>query len=188
MYQTTDFTKGLRVEYRNELWIIVECQHINPGKGSAFVKTKLKSLQTGRVLELNFKAGVDKLGVPDVELVTMQYLYFDGQNYHFMNEKTYEQISLSSEEMGDSKLFIQENSSVRVTIYKGSPLTVDVDNFVDLEVAKTQPNIKGDTSSGGSKPATLVTGLTVSVPFHIREGDRIKIDTRTQKYIEKVKA
>lgn len=187
MYQTTDFTKGLRVEYRDELWMIVECQHINPGKGSAFVKTKLKSLQSGRVLELNFKAGVDKLGVPDVEHVSMQYLYCDGDHYHFMNEKTYDQITLSTAEMGDSKLFIQENSSVRVTIYKGKPLNVDVDNFVELPVVKTQPNIKGDTSSGGSKPATLSTGLTVAVPFHINEGDVIKVDTRKQKYIEKVK-
>ena len=187
MYQTTEFTKGLRVEYRDELWIIVECQHINPGKGSAFVKTKLKSLQSGRVLELNFKAGVDKLGVPDMELMSMQYLYFDGENYHFMNEKTYDQMTLSVAEMGDSKLFIQENSSVRVTIYKGKPVNVDVDNFVELTVAKTQPNIKGDTSSGGSKPAVLTTGLTVAVPFHISEGDVIKIDTRNQKYIEKVK-
>ena len=187
MYQTTDFTKGLRVEYRDELWIIVECQHINPGKGSAFVKTKLKSLHTGRVLELNFKAGVDKLGIPDVELVTMQYLYSDGANYHFMNEKTFDQIELSETDIGDSKLYLTENGSVRVTVYKGKPLNVEVDNFVQLEVAKTQPNIKGDTSSGGSKPATMVTGLTISVPFHISEGDVIKIDTRTQKYIEKVK-
>ncbi|MCY4380173.1 MAG: elongation factor P [Proteobacteria bacterium] len=187
MYQTTDFVKGLRVEYRDELWIIVECQHVNPGKGSAFVKTKLKSLQSGKIVELNFKAGVDKLGVPDVELVTMQYLYSDGQDYHFMNEKTYDQIALSAEDMGDKKYFLKESASVKVMIYQGKPLNVEVDNFVDLEVSETQPSIKGDTASGGSKPAKLSTGLTVAVPFHIKEGDVIKIDTRTQKYVEKIK-
>lgn len=186
MYQTTDFTKGLRVEYRDELWTIVQFQHINPGKGSAFVKTKLKNMHTGRVLELNFKAGVDKLGVPDVEVLTMQYLYSDGSQFHFMNEKTYDQIALNAEEIGDNLYYLKENASVRVTIYRGKALQVEVDNFVELEVATTQPNIKGDTSSGGSKPATLSTGLTVAVPFHINAGDVIKVDTRTQKYIEKV--
>ena len=167
--------------------MIVEFQHVNPGKGSAFVKTKLKSLQTGRVLELNFKAGVDKLGVPDVEVMTMQYLYTDGTDYHFMNEKTYEQMALSSEEMGEGLLYLKENATVRVTVYKGKAVNVEVDNFVDLEVIRTQPHIKGSTASGSSKPATLSTGVTVTVPFHISEGDVIKIDTRTQKYIEKVK-
>ncbi|MCY4443816.1 MAG: elongation factor P [Proteobacteria bacterium] len=187
MYQTTDFTKGLKVEYRDEVWTIVECQHVSPGKGSAFVKTKLKSLQSGRVLELNFKAGVDKLDVPDVETHSMQYLYHDGDSYHFMNEKTYDQIKLSKEEIQDAHYYLQENSVVKVVFYKGKAVSVDVDNFVELPVQETQPNIKGDTSSGGGKPATLSTGLTVVVPFHVIEGDVIRIDTRSNKYMEKVK-
>lgn len=188
MYQTTDFTKGLKVEYRDEVWVIVEFQHVKPGKGSAFVKTKLKSLQTGRVLELNFKAGVDKLGVPDVDLLSVQYLYNDGQQYHFMNEATYDQLSLSGEDLGDARYYLKENSVVKVVMYKGKAVSVEVDNFVELEVTETSPNIKGDTSSGGGKPATLSTGLTVTVPFHINVGDVLKIDTRTNKYMEKVKS
>ena len=187
MYQTTDFSKGLKVEYRDEVWVIVEFQHVKPGKGSAFVKTKLKSLQSGRVLDLNFKAGVDKLGVPDVELVSMQYLYHDGDLYHFMNEKTYDQLSLSQEDLGDARYYLKENSVVKVVFYKGKALSVEVDNFVELPVVETSPNIKGDTSSGGGKPATVSTGLTINVPFHVNVGDVLKIDTRNNKYIEKVK-
>ena len=187
MYQTTDFTKGLKVEYRDEVWTIVDCQHINPGKGSAFVKTKLKSLHSGKILELNFKAGVDKLGIPDVQFYTMQYLYNDGTDYHFMNEKTFDQISLSEKDIADVKLFLLENCSVRVTFYQGKALNVEVDNFIELKVIDTPPNFKGDTSASGGKPATLETGLKVTVPFHILEGDLIRIDTRNNKYIEKIK-
>lgn len=187
MYQTTDFTKGLKVEYRGEVWSIVEFQHVNPGKGSAFVRTKLKNLQTGRVLDLNFKAGVDKLGVPAVESYSLQYLYSDGQNYHFMNQKSFDQVSLTKEDMKDAHHYITENAIVKGIFYQGRVLSIEVDNFVELEVSETQPNIKGDTSSGGGKPATMTTGLTITVPFHINAGDIIKIDTRTNKYLEKVK-
>lgn len=187
MYQTTDFRKGLKVEYKDEAWNIIEAKHVNPGKGSAFVRTKLKNLETGRVLEINFKAGVDKLGVPDVEFVEMQYLYNDGEAFHFMNNKSYDQVGLTEDEVGDAKNYIVENSIVRVTFYKGKPVAIDVDNFVELKVTETQPNIKGDTSSGGGKPATMETGLTITVPFHIKEDDVLRIDTRTDKYMEKVK-
>ena len=187
MYQTTDFTKGLKVEFKDEVWTIVEFQHINPGKGSAFVKTKLKNLQTKKVLELNFKAGVDKLKIPDVEFHSMQYLYCDGTNYHFMNEKTYDQISLTEEEISDAKPFLLENCSVKTTFYKKKPINVEVENFVEMKVIETPPNFKGDTTSSGGKPATMETGLKITVPFHILEGDLIKIDTRNKKYIEKVK-
>ena len=187
MYQTTDFKKGLKVEYKDEAWVIVEAKHVNPGKGSAFVRTKLKNLETGRVLEINFKAGVDKLGVPDVEFVEMQYLYHDGENYIFMNNKTYDQFGLSADEVGYAKDYIVENIVVKVTFYKGKPVSVDIDNFIELTVRETQPNIKGDTSGGGGKPAVMETGLTVTVPFHIKEGDVLRIDTREGKYMEKVK-
>ncbi len=187
MYETTDFRKGLKIEYENKAWTIVEFQHVNPGKGSAFVRTRLKNLETGQVQDVTFKAGVDKVGVPDVTFTEMQYLYSDGSSYTFMDNNTYEQTSLTNDEVGDAKNYIVENSVVKMTIYKGRPVAIDVDNFVELEVAETQPNIKGDTSGGGGKPATMQTGLTVTVPFHINVGDVLKIDTRTNKYIEKVK-
>ena len=187
MYQTTDFKKGLKVEYKNEAWNIIEAKHVNPGKGSAFVRTKLKNLETGRVLEINFKAGVDKLGIPEVEFVEMQYLYHDGEKYIFMNTKTFDQDGLSEDEVGYAKDYIVENMMLRVTYYKNKPVAVEIDNFMELEVKETQPNIKGDTSGGGGKPATMETGLVVTVPFHIKQGDVLRIDTREGKYMEKVK-
>ena len=187
MYQTTDFRKGLKIEYENNAYTIVEFQHVNPGKGSAFVRTRLKNLETGKVLDVTFKAGVDKVGIPDISFSEMQYLYNDGENYHFMDNKTYDQVGLTAEEVGDAKFYLVENSVVRVTIYKGKAAAIDLENFVELKVTETQPNIKGDTSSGGGKPATMETGLTITVPFHINAGDVLKVDTRTNKYVEKVK-
>jgi elongation factor P len=187
MYQTTDFRKGLKIEYENKAYTIVEFQHVNPGKGSAFVRTRLKNLETGQVLDVTFKAGVDKVGVPEVSTTEMQFLYTDGATYTFMDNNSFDQVTLGIDEVGDAKNYIVENSVVKVTYYKGRPVAIEVDNFVTLKVVETQPNIKGDTSGGGGKPATLETGLVVSVPFHISLGDMLKIDTRTDKYIEKVK-
>jgi elongation factor P len=187
MYNTTDFRKGLKIEYDNKAWMIVEFQHVNPGKGSAFVRTKMKNLETGKVLDVTFKAGVDKLGIPNLSFTEMQYLYTDGVNFTFMDNNTYEQVTLTAEEVGDSRFYLIENSVAKVTFYNEKPVSIELDNFVNLRVAETQPNIKGDTSSGGGKPATMETGLVVSVPFHINQGDVLKIDTRTDKYVEKVK-
>ena len=187
MYQTTDFRKGLKIEYDNKAWVIVEFQHVNPGKGSAFVRTKMKNLETGKVLDVTFKAGVDKVGVPNLSFTEMQFLYTDGITFTFMDNNTYEQVTLTTEEVGEASYYIIENSIVKVTFYNGKPVSIDLDNFVNLRVTETQPNIKGDTSSGGGKPATMETGLVISVPFHINLGDTLKIDTRTNKYVEKVK-
>jgi elongation factor P len=187
MYETTDFRKGLNIEYKNDAYTIVECQHINPGKGSAFVRTRIKNLETGKVLELNFKAGVDRVGVPDLSFCEMQYLYSDNETFTFMDNRTFDQVTLTTDEVGEAKYYIIENSVARVTFYKGKPVSIDVDNFVELRVVETQPNIKGDTSGGGGKPATMSTGLVVTVPFHISVDDVLKIDTRTNKYVEKVK-
>lgn len=187
MYQTTDFRKGLKIEYENNAWVIVDFQHVNPGKGSAFVRTKIKNLETGKVLDITFKAGVDKVGIPDLQFTQMQYLYSDGAAFFFMDNNSYEQVSLTLEEVGDAKYYLIENSMVKVTYYKGKAVAIELDNFIDLKVVETQPNIKGDTSGGGGKPATLETGLTVTVPFHINVGDVIKVDTRKDKYVEKVK-
>lgn len=187
MYETTDFRKGLKIEYDGKAFTIVEFQHVNPGKGSAFVRTKIKNLETGKVLDVTFKAGVDKVGVPNVTFTEMQYLYNDGENYVFMDNNTYDQVTLTADEVGDTKFYLIENSIVKVTIFNNKPVSIDVDNFIELRVADTQPNIKGDTSSGGGKPATMETGLVINVPFHINKDDLLKVDTRTNKYVEKVK-
>ena len=185
MYSTQDFRKGLKIEYSDKAWVIVEFQHVSPGKGSAFVRTRLKNLETGQVVEVTFKSG-DKVAIPDVETREMQYLYLDGDRFTYMDIANYEQVTLSQDEVGDARFYIVENGNARVTFYKGRAVAVEVDNHVDLKVAETQPNIKGDTSGGGGKPAKLETGLSVQVPFHIKEGDVVRIDTRTNEYLSKV--
>jgi elongation factor P len=186
MYSTTDFRKGLKIEYNGKPFVIADFQHVNPGKGAAFVRTRLKNLETAQVLEVTFKSG-EKVNVPDLEYKEMQYLYSDGSQYTFMDMESYDQIALTDEELGDAKNYIIENSMVKVTFFQNKPVAVEIENFVDLKITETQPNIKGDTSSGGGKPATLETGLTITVPFHINEGDVVKVDTRTATYVEKVK-
>lgn len=186
MYSTNDFRKGLKIEHSGKAFVIVDLQHVSPGKGSAFVRTKMKNLQTGQVIEVTYKVG-EKVGVPNLEYKNMSYLYNDGSTYTFMDKETFDQVTLTLDELGDAKFFIVENSEARVTFYEGKPVSVELENFVILEVTDTQPNIKGDTSGGGGKPATMSTGLVVQVPFHISVGDMLKIDTRTSEYVEKVK-
>ena len=186
MYATTDFKKGLQIEYNNQAWTISDFQHVNPGKGAAFTRTKLKNLETGRVVEVNFRSG-EKVGVPDVQTKEMQYLYNDGSSFTLMDQESYDQVQLTNDEIGDAKDYMIENMNVHVTYYKGKPVSVQLPNFVELKVAETQPNIKGDTSGGGGKPAKMETGVVVTVPFHISEGDVLKIDTRTGEYLERVK-
>lgn len=186
MYSTTDFKKGLKIDFKDAPWVIVDFQHVNPGKGAAFTRTKIKNLETARTIEVTFKSG-DKVGIPDVATKEMQYLYNDGSSYTFMDNETFDQFTLTEAEIEEAKLFIVENSTVSVTFYKERPVTVDVPTFVILKVIETQPNIKGDTSGGGGKPAKMETGLMVTVPFHIAEGDILKIDSRTSSYVEKAK-
>lgn len=186
MISTNEFKKGVKIEYNDQPWVIVDFQHVNPGKGAAFTRTKMKNLETGRVIEISFRSG-DKVAIPDVSEKEMQYLYNDGSSYTFMDQESYDQFSLTNEEIGDAKDYLIDNSMVSVTYYKGRPVSVSVPNFVELTVAETQPNIRGDTSGGGGKPAKMETGLVVQVPFHISEGDKLKIDTRSGEYVEKVK-
>ena len=187
MYETTDFRKGLWIEYRGQPWAIVEFQHVNPGKGSAFVRTKIKNLETAQVLDITFKAGVDRVGIPDVEVKNAQFLFKNVDEYTFMDNTTFDQFIIREKELGDNTYFVLEGSMVKITFYRGKPVASEVDNFIELEVVEAQPNIKGDTSSGGGKPVTVETGLTVTTPFHIKKGDVIKIDTRNSSYVEKVK-
>lgn len=186
MIATSDFKKGVKIEYNDQAWVIVDFQHVNPGKGAAFTRTRIKNLETARTIEVSFRSG-DKVGIPDVQEREMQYLYNDGTNYTFMDNESFDQFTLTTEELGDAKFYMLDNSNVNVIYYKGKPVSVSVPNFVELKVTETTPNIKGDTSGGGGKPATLETGLVVQVPFHISEGAVLKIDTRTNEYIEKVK-
>lgn len=187
MYSTSEFRKGIKIEYNDKPFVIIEFQHVSPGKGSAFVKTRLKNLETGQVLDVTFKSG-DTVPEADVESRKMQFLYKDGEDFVFMDNNNYEQITLSAADVGDQKNYMIENCQVFIMLYQHRALAVEVDNFVNLKITETQPNIKGDTSGGGGKPATLETGLTITVPFHLNEGELIKVDTRTNSYVEKVKS
>lgn len=188
MYQTTDIRNGLKIEIDGKLFIIVNFQHVNPGKGSAFVKTKLKNLETGQVLERTFKAGVDTVGKPDVEDREMEYLYDDSDGYNFMDQKSYETVHLNKDQVGESSLYLQEGIKVGILYHNERPISIELPNFVELEVTETDPGLKGDTAQGGTKRAVMSTGLAVNVPLFINEGEKLKIDTRSGEYVERVKS
>jgi elongation factor P len=183
---TSDFRKGAKIEFRDAPYEIIDFQHVKMGRGGAIVRTKLKNLKTGGIVDETFKAG-ERFETPDLEERSMQYLYREKDLCYFMDMENYEQLPLTTEQLGDARRFLKENMVVKVLFYKGSPLTVELPIFVELMIAKTEPGVRGDTASGGSKPAVLETGATVKVPFHLNEGDIIKVDTRTSEYIEKVK-
>jgi len=185
MYSTTDFRRGLKIEIEGTPYSITEFQHVKPGKGGAFVRTKLKNLITGGVVEKTFRAG-EKVGKPDLEEKTMQYLYAEENQYYFMDTENYEQTFLTKEQLGENKDFLQENITISALLFQGKPIGVELPIFVELAVAKTEPGVKGDTASGGNKPATLETGATIQVPLFINEGDTLKIDTRTREYVERI--
>jgi elongation factor P len=186
MYSTAEFKKGLKIELDGVPYMIVDFQHVKPGKGGAFVRTKLKSLLTGRVLDQTFRSG-EKVKRPDLMEREMQYLYREGDNFCMMDNETYEQIMLSAEQVGEARLYITENLDVKILFFNQQPVGVEVPLFVELEVAQTEPGVKGDTAAGGTKPATLESGVVIQVPLFINEGDRVKVDTRTGTYIERVK-
>lgn len=186
MYSTPDFRKGLKIEINGEPFIIAEFQHVKPGKGGAFVRTTLKSLVTGNVIDKTFRSG-EKVDKPDLEEKQMQFLYESEGEFHFMDVETYEQLFLTEEQLGDARNYLQENVSVTVLFHNGKSIGVEVPIFVELEVTFTEPGVKGDTAAGATKPATLSTGLTVQAPLFVNEGDILKIDTRTGKYIERVR-
>jgi elongation factor P len=183
---TTEFRNGLKIEIDGEPYVIVEFQHVKPGKGGAFVRTKFKSLKSGNVTDKTFRAG-EKVDVPDLEEKTMQYLYGADKDRVFMDTSTYEQISLNEKQLGDSINYLKENMEIKVLYHKGMPINIEVPMFVELAIARTDPGVRGDTASGGSKPATLETGAVVKVPLYMNEGDVVKIDTRTGTFIERVK-
>ena len=186
MYSTTDFKKGLKIEIDGAPYTIVEFLHVKPGKGGAFVRTKIKNLMTGKVLDQTFRSG-EKLKRPDLAEREMQFLYREGDNFYMMDNETYEQIALTSEQLGDSVLYLIENLNLQVLFFNQQPVAVEIPNFVELTVAQAEPGVKGDTASGGTKPATLESGAVIQVPLFINEGDQVKVDTRTGTYIERVK-
>ncbi len=186
MYSTPDFRKGLKIEINGEPFSIVEFQHVKPGKGGAFVRTTLKSLITGNVIDKTFRSG-EKVDKPDLEEKEMQYLYESDGEFHFMENSTYEQLFLTTEQLGEARNYLQENVTVTVLFHNGKPVGVDVPIFVELKVASTEPGFRGDTAAGGTKPAVLETGMTVQVPLFVNEGDVLKIDTRVGKYVERVR-
>ncbi len=186
MISTSDFRKGAKIEYKGAPHEIVDFQHHKMGRGGAIVRTKLKNLKTGSIFDDSFKGG-EKFKKPNLEEKSMQYLYKEDELFYFMDNESYEQLPLRIEQLGDAMKFLIENMEAKMLFYSGEPLTVEVPMFVELKITKTDPGFKGDTASGGSKPALVESGLTVKVPFHLAEGDIIKIDTRTSEYIERVK-
>lgn len=184
MIPTSQFRNGLKVELDGEPFVIVEFQHVKPGKGGAFVRTRLKSLKSGLVQDRTFRSG-EKLQRPDLEERKMQYLYQDDGQWHFMDTATYEQIFLTAGQLGDEKNYLQENVVISALFHKGQPIGVQLPIFVELTITKTDPGFRGDTATGATKPATLETGFVVQVPLFLNEGERVRIDTRTGEYNER---
>lgn len=184
MISSNDFRTGVTIELDGGVWQVVDFQHVKPGKGAAFVRSKLKNVKTGAVVERTFNAG-EKVPKAHIDRREMQYLYESDGAYNFMDNETYEQISLSSEQLGDAMKFLKENMSIGVLFFQNVVIGVDLPNSVELEVVETDPGIKGDTATGGSKPAKLETGYVVKVPLFINVGDVLRIDTRSGDYIER---
>jgi elongation factor P len=186
MYSTAEFKKGLKIEIDDQPYVIVDFLHVKPGKGGAFVRTKIKNLMTGKVLDQTFRSG-EKVKRPDLAERDMQFLYREGNDFYLMDNETYEQIALTAEQLGDAVLFLTENLNVKVLFFNQQPVTAEIPTFVELTVTQSEPGLKGDTASGASKPATLESGAVIQVPLFINEGDRVKVDTRTGTYIERAK-
>ncbi len=184
MISTNDLKTGVTIELDNDVFTVVDFQHVKPGKGSAFVRTKLKNVRNGAVVERTFNAG-EKLPRARVDRREMQYLYNDGETYNLMDNQNYDQLTVTKDQLGEAVKFLKENTNCHVLLYQGAVIGVELPNFAELEVVETAPGIKGDTASGGSKPATLETGAVVQVPFFIEVGDVLQIDTRTGNYLKR---
>ena len=182
---TSQFRNGLKIELDGVPFVIVYFQHVKPGKGGAFVRTKVKNLKTGRVLDRRFRAG-EKVEAADIDDRKMQFLYRDGDQLVFMDSDSYDQIPFSNDQVGDAKKYLIENLVVDVLFWRGQPINIELPAFVEAAVTECEPGIKGDTASGATKPATLETGAVIQVPLFVKEGERIRVDTRTGEYVERV--
>ncbi len=186
MYESSDLRKGLKIIIDGQPYIITEFQFSKPGKGQALYRCKLKNMITGYTMDRTYRSG-DKFEPANLEERRMQYLYNDAEGYHFMDTHTYDQVTLSEDNVGNAKNFLQDNMEVDVLFFNETPISINLPNFVHLKVVKSDPGVKGDTATGATKPATLETGYTLQVPLFIEEGDILKIDTRTGEYVERVK-
>ena len=184
MISAGDFRNGITLEIEGNVVQILEFQHVKPGKGAAFVRTKLKNIISGGVIEKTFRP-TEKFPAARIDRVEMQYLYSDGDLWHFMNTETYDQIALNSDDIGDSLKFVKENDMVKVCSHNGKVFAVEPPMFVELDIIDTEPGLKGDTATGATKPATVETGAVVYVPLFIEQGEVIKIDTRTGEYLSR---
>ena len=187
MIATSDFKKGTKILFRDEPYSVLDYQHVKPGKGGAFVRTKMKNLITGLVREETFRSG-EKFPSPDLEYKEMQYLYEDSGLYNFMDQESFEQEALNKSQIEDVLNYLQEQIIYNILYFKGRPIAVKPPMFMELKVTETQPGVRGDTAQGGAtKPATLETGLVLNVPLFVNEGEIIKVDTRTNEYVERIK-
>ena len=182
MATTNDLKNGMTLNLDGQLWNVIEFQHVKPGKGGAFVRTKMRSVLSGKVVEKTFNAGV-KVEVASVEKRDMQYLYRDGEDFMFMDSTNYDQISISKQTVGDAVNYLLENADVIVAMHEGNPLFIELPASVELKITYTEPGLQGDRSSGGTKPATVETGITVQVPLFIKQDEKILVDTRTGAYL-----
>lgn len=185
MIQAGDFRKGTTFEMDGDVWQIIDFQHVKPGKGAAFVRTKIRSVMTGSNRDMTFNPN-EKYEEARIETREMQYLYNDGTLYYFMDPDSYEQLPIDKDSVEEAILYIKENDMATIKFYKGKAFQVSPPNFVELEITQTEPGIKGNTATGATKPATVETGATVNVPLFVNEGDKIKIDTRTGEYLSRV--
>ena len=185
MISVNDLKTGLTLELDNGLWSVVEFLHVKPGKGAAFVRSKLKNVETGQVVEKTFRAG-EKVAKAILDRREMQYLYKEGNHYVMMDLETFEQLPVPADHIGDGVKYLKENMNVQILMHNGKIIGIDLPNFVELEVIDTPPAEKGNTAQGGSKPATLEGGAIVNVPFFIQVGDKLRIDTRTNEYLDRV--
>ena len=186
MISAGEFRNGVTIEYEGDIFIILEFQHVKPGKGAAFVRTKIKNLKTGSVVEKTFRP-TEKMPRAHIDRQDMQYLYSDGDLFHFMNAETFDQIAVNAQDVGDTLKFVKENEMVKICSYNGSVFAVEPPLFVELEITDTEPGFAGNTAQGATKPAVVETGATVQVPLFINQNEIIKIDTRTGEYLGRAK-
>jgi elongation factor P len=186
MYSTADFKTGLKIELDKKPFVITEFLHVKPGKGGAFVRTKLRNMITGQVLDKTFRAG-EKIDSPNIQEKEIQYLYQDKDEFCFMDNETFEHIFLSSEQLKENKFFLKENTNVKILMYNNKIMGVELPTFIDLKISQTEPGMKGNTVTGATKPATLQSGGIIQVPLFVNTGDTVRIDTRSKEYIERVK-
>ena len=186
MYDSSDLRKGLKITIDGEPYVITDFQFSKPGKGQALYKCKLKNMVTGYTVDRTYRSG-DKFESADLDEVHMQYLYWDNKGFHFMNTNTYDQVTLTNDQVVNAKNFLLENMEVDILFFQGSPIDISLPTFVELEVAESPPGIRGDTATGATKPVILETGYEIQVPLFIKQGELLKIDTRTGEYVERAK-